>query len=164
MNKYIGLFILTFFICSCNKQQNIDIVVGHYRTDIKSRVMGGYNISNYHELWIRLDTIVNPFWNNEERVEFRYYYETYVSDAMYGTNNKIMDKGNGDFEQVIKKNRLKINPNIYNSSEGWNARVEYIEIPESEIDKSRAGVLIVRFKPNSGDPLIFYRIDEGDRN
>ena len=147
--------IVSFF--SCDRSPSIEKVVGYYKTNAKSKLMGGYKISTYATLRINLDTITNQFMpNSPKRIEFGFYFQQFVSDQMYGTSNKLMQKASGDFEKIISNNKLKIEPNIY---EEWIKKVQYIEIPESQNNKQKIDQLILRFKPGNGDPLTFYRVN-----
>jgi len=157
-----SLFVLGF---GCGSDVSLKQVVGSYKSKEFSKVMGGSKISSYSTLEIKLDTIVNPFMNNSKRVEFKYFYKTYVSDQMYGTINKVMEKGGGDLEMKIKKNKIYLKTPAYSDGFGateWFNKGAHIEIPEEQLSNNYVNNLIVRFKNNRGDPIKFFRLTKSN--
>ena len=163
INKWVGssklrkiayslLFFLVFAVILnllLPSSDNISRFAGNYSSDEISKIMGGKKISSYSTLNIYHDTIVNQYLNNEKYIKFDYYFETYVSDQMYGTNNKLMDKGGGEINQKFSGSKLYFKSGEYFKKGG------FIEIPEDNQKSESPNIIIVRF--SGRDPIVYRR-------
>ena len=113
--KYILKIIIFSILLSCNnsivKGSNI---IGNWENTL-SKNMGGYQISS--------KSILSIYKTNNG--EFRYSFKTYVSDKMYGSNDKLMEDGTGLLSKEVSDKKWKFSTGIL-SEKG-----SFIIVPEN---------------------------------
>ena len=139
LNNLLKTLILILFFSSCNNEivQGSNII-GNWKNSV-SKSMGGYEISSNFFLSIR----------KTNDGQFNYTYEVYVSDQMYGTKNKLMDKGSGKLSDEVSEKKWMFETGILSNKKS------YIIVPDDNWKDYKPNTILISHGFQRGSDQLF---------